>query len=164
MPASHSWAQIESFNLAVLVPSKPNLSLSVFSPPFTSSNTSVALPHTELRKYEMMKSQSLLIYTDEQRKSQKNWLNGERLTWCVWRSWNPLSQQQTLQSVWEMGAGCERRPVPGQPMEKHRLQPHMLLILLQMEDILLVAYLKFLLWTGGGRSPHFCRRGGDLAN
>lgn len=50
MPASQSWAQIESFSLAALTLSKPGPSLRVFSPPCTSSYTNVALICTRVHK------------------------------------------------------------------------------------------------------------------
>lgn len=100
---------------------------------------------------------------------QKDWQNGGRLTWCVWRSWNRLSQQQTPQCVWEMGAGCGRRPVPNQPVKTHGktwMAAHGWLTLKSSTDgrHLFAAYLKFMLWTGGGGSPQFCRCWSDLAN
>lgn len=169
MPASHSWAQIESFSLAVLTPSKPKLSLRVFSPPFTSSNTSVALPHRVRKIWNDEMRFKIDLHALTGRKSQKDWQNGGRLTWYVWRSWNRLFPQQTLQCVWEMGAGCEKRPVPNQPVKTHGktwTSTHGWHDLKSSTDgrHLLAAYLKFLLWTGGGGSPQFCRCGGDLAN
>lgn len=162
MPASHNWAQIESFSLAVLTPAKPKLSLRVFSPPFTSSNTSVALPQRDKKLEIRVKKSNWFTWTNRQKEPK-------RLTWCVWRSWNRLFPQQTLQCVWEMGAGCEKRPVPNQPVKTHGktwTSTHGWHDLNSSTDgrHLLAGYLKFLLWTGGGGSPQFCRCRGDLAN